>query len=57
MKITYEIIQRKDFNDNHRKIFADMLALQRRFILLRHVESYYDVLRRGRLVGGAWCLL
>jgi len=28
MKITYEIIQSKDFDDDHRKIFADMLKMQ-----------------------------
>jgi hypothetical protein len=37
-------------------IWIITLALQRRFILLRHVEYYYDVLRRGRLVGDAGCL-
>ena len=31
----------------------EILALQRRFTLLRHFENYYDVLRRGRLVDGA----
>jgi hypothetical protein len=33
------------------------LALQRRFILLRHVDYYYGVLGRGRLVDDAGCLL
>jgi GNAT superfamily N-acetyltransferase len=28
MKITYAVIQRKDFSDNHRKIFANMLEQQ-----------------------------
>ncbi len=36
--------------------FRLKIALQRRFTLQRHFEYDYDVLRRGRFGGGAWCL-